>query len=114
MQRLLNPMNVLRTAVAAAAMLALLVIAPSSASAHTDKVYHGDDVAIVTSDHMAGAVCDEERDGHWVVGIFYFPGGGNVALYDGGDASCHKTTFDKAAFKFSICEETKGCYTEYT
>jgi hypothetical protein len=105
----------LRTLTALGALLAVLAFGQTPASAHTDKVFHGKDVAIVTSDHMHGTVCDEERDGHWVAGEWFLANGDTITTFDGGDAPCANTVnFDSPAWGFRVCEEGKGCVEEKT
>jgi hypothetical protein len=109
-------MKLFKCAIVMAAILAVLAAVPGSASAHADKVYHGKDFATVTSDHLAGNVCDEEADGHAVFAIWYLENGEQYGAYDNGSGgNCTSTdAFESPAYKFKVCEEGKGCRQEWT
>jgi hypothetical protein len=106
----------LKFAIAIGLIVVALMAAPATTSAHADKVYHGKDFATVTSDHLAGNVCDEEADGHAVYAIWYLQNGEKYAAYDNGSGgNCTSTdVFESPAYKFAVCEEGKGCRQEWT
>lgn len=107
-------MRTLKTVIAIAGMLALILATQAPASAHADGVRHGLDDARVSADHMRGRVCDWEPDGHWVKGEFWLEDGSKVVEYDGGDATCDDVTFSSPATYFAVCEENEGCNSENT
>lgn len=109
-------MKMLKVTIAMVTIVAMLAVAQESASAHGDKVYHGNDFATVRADHWQGKVCDEEADGHAVLAIWYLENGERYGAYDNGSGgSCTETeVFDSEAIKFQVCEEGKGCNWEWT
>jgi hypothetical protein len=106
----------LRSLVAIVGVLALLLSTHIPASAHADAVYHGDDYAVVSTDHLRGKVCDNEKDGHWVYAVFYLQDGSQVGAYGRkSDSPCTKLVFDSPAIQFSIREEGEPrTFTEWT
>lgn len=108
------PLKMLRVAVALAAVLAVVVTAQMSASAHDDKVFHGKDFALVTSHHTQVALCDEEKDGHAVFAYVRYGTAGLWAMENtnGADGNCVVKNFSNTVSSVKICEETKGCYEE--
>ena len=96
----------IRKLMAIAAALVLLIAGQTPAAAHTRKIHHGRDFAVVYPDHRSGAVCDEEKDGHGVVAQYMTQGGIEVDLDDGEDRNCFSsTTFHSKAIKFRLCEK---------
>jgi hypothetical protein len=111
----MRTVHTLAALVAVVSILSALAIGPSTASAHSDRVYHGNDYATVAENHMSGTVCDRERDGHWVYAVWYLTDDSYVSEFDGGDAGCDSTgRFPLPAYEFLICEEDKGCRSEFT
>jgi hypothetical protein len=107
-----------------AAALFTFAAMQSPASAHTDKVFQGNDFAIVYSDHMSGSVCDEERDGHDVFARWSSSQGDGTWTADanGSSGSCETVEFRGGdgrlltAEVFQVCEVGRRtvCETEYT
>jgi hypothetical protein len=114
MRRLLN-LRILRVSVALAAVLGVFVAGQLPASAHEDKVYHGDDFALAYSDHLTIALCDEEKDGHYVYAQVQYGTAGldQIINTNGADGNCVVEDYSSAVSWVEICEETKGCYREY-
>jgi hypothetical protein len=93
------------------AVLATLITGPSPASAHYDYAYHGKDITTVSDYHWVVTVCDQEADGHVVVGEYKFEDGSRQSAWDtnGSKAGCGSGTLIQPAVEFRLCEEDKGC-----
>jgi hypothetical protein len=110
-------MRFLKTAMAIGAMLMVFVAAQMPVSAHHDIVYHGNDEASVSADHMIGYVCDKEYDGNQVTASFYLEDGNTVSISDpDGDGiegpdhnGCWEYTMSSPIVAMGVCEATKGC-----
>jgi hypothetical protein len=77
----LATMSRIRTVLAVASVLVVFLAAQMPASAHADRVYHGDDYGSVSADHRSIAVCDNEPDGHGVRVWFYMESGRSVGIW---------------------------------
>lgn len=106
-----------RLCLLAAAMLAVLtvlVVSASPASALLLRVYEGDDYAsLQTSDWNADGywveVCDLERDGNGVYATFVRTGGWQTVRDPNGAAGgCGNTRVDLSTYRFQVCEERFG------
>jgi hypothetical protein len=95
------------------AILALvaLSVATAPASAHSTITSQGDDYAVTDSNHRSGAVCDVERDGHFVSARWTDSEGFTVAYEeDGGDSGCDQVSFDGVAESVVVCELDVGAF----
>jgi hypothetical protein len=95
------------------AMLALVALAVvvAPASAHSTITSQGNDYAVTDSSHRTGAVCDTERDGHFVSARWTDSEGFTVAYEeDGGDSGCDQITFDGVAESVVVCEIDVGAF----
>lgn len=108
------PLKMLRVAVALAAVLAVVVTGQTPAAARDHKVFHGKDFALVQFNHSQVALCDEEKDGHWVYAIVSYgtAGLGFMKNTNGADGNCVVRDFPREVHTVKVCEETKGCRTE--
>lgn len=79
---------------ATAAVLAVLVLSQTPASAHYAVTRHGKDTVRTWSDHHTVEICDGEKDGHWVYGKWFFEDGSSYYTYDtsGADGKCTRLT----------------------
>jgi hypothetical protein len=102
------------------ALLAVMVATIATitpVSAHHDIVYHGNDEASVSSDHMVGYVCDKEYDGNKVTAHFYLADGQTISISDEdgdgvegpGHNGCWEYTLPSPAIAMGVCEASKGC-----
>jgi hypothetical protein len=109
-------MRIVKTLIAIAAVLALLVVGQVTASAHEDYNWDGRDYASVSSDHEGALVCDNERDGHLVTALFQLDTGESVVASDddGANGSCQLLQFspDKIV-EFGVCETGNACDMEF-
>jgi len=98
---------VLGGVLAAAAIPMTIALTASPAAAHYAYVYHGSDLASVSSDHARTSVCDREADGHYVWGDY---------VYNGGRTTSYYVTFSGCGTlslpgitRFRLCEQSEGC-----
>jgi hypothetical protein len=99
------------------AVLSMLVVGQTPASAHDKCVYHGkypdkttSDYACVSADHKTLRVCDVERDGHYVEAWVWWPSG-PLGFIDknGSKFPCSEYELPRGAHRLAVCEEAKGC-----
>lgn len=109
----MRKLRVIRVMAALAALVAVLVIGPSSASAHNVVIFHGYDKAVIGENNDKVTVCDEERDGHYVWAEVKYVGIIDREA-DGGDAGCDTQKFGMRYDEFRLCEESKGCTAWYS
>ena len=97
-------------ALLAATAVALIAIATPRAGADS-LIFHGRDSAIVSTDRRSGTVCDREKDGHAVSGVFHFAAFPDVFLVDsdGAAGGCSSISFPAQVTRFEVCEAQKGC-----
>lgn len=103
---------------AGASLLGAVLVAgglPGVAQAATTKcAYHGYDRACATnySTYSSLEVCDNEGDGHGVIGWFASARYSDVSLgledTNGSSAGCRTTTWERVA-SFVVCENGEGC-----
>ncbi|HEX8073948.1 MAG TPA: hypothetical protein VF545_03110 [Thermoleophilaceae bacterium] len=105
----------IRCLFAASALVAVTAVTLSSPTqAHNRCVYHGADVACVFDDHSSIAVCDRERDGHYVRAQYhlYFNPARQYGPWDrsGADYPCSRRRHSPGAITwFRLCEVHAGC-----
>jgi hypothetical protein len=91
------------------ATLAVLVAGQTPAEAHQKTIYHGNDFATTSSNHMMGVVYDAEVDGHHICAEWR----DEFDTYtecDGGDQQGDTVgPFNFPVKEFRLCEENKGC-----
>ncbi len=102
----------LKLAIVPAVMaLVALAVVTAPASAHSTITSQGNDYAVTDSSHRTGAVCDMERDGHFVSARWTDSEGFTVAYEeDGGDSGCDQVTFDGVAESVVVCELDVGAF----
>lgn len=93
-------------AIALAAVPVLLTATAPTASAHYNYGYQGKDFISIDETHIRGSVCDRERDGHAVYGIFTQGSHQAVVFWDGGDSGCDTKTFRYGVGFMKLCENT--------
>lgn len=95
------------TALAVTLGLGLTLAAP--ASAVTRYVYEGDDYALHRDNDGFLGVCDMERDGNAVYGVFEIPGSQSQTVRDGnGSAAGCGNNYNYSVTRFKVCEELVG------
>lgn len=103
--------------IAAIALLAVFFGGQTPVSAHEDCNWDGKDFACVSANHEGANICDKERDGNLVSGLFILDTGEYVQASDGDGAndSCQVLLFgpNKHIEEFCVWEEGHDCDMEY-
>lgn len=110
----LKSLKALWALVAMTAALAMIVAGQTPASAHDGKVFQGKDFALVYDDYKTVALCDEEKDGHWVSAVLYSGASDQFEMFNtnGANGDCVVETMPWTIDIISVCEENKGCTTD--
>lgn len=97
-------------ALTALAAAVALIVSATPAQAHYTYVYHGSDLASVSSDHYHVSVCDREADGHAVYGEFINIDGLKITVWDyyPGDQVCETANDLVTIESFRLCEQLSG------
>jgi hypothetical protein len=91
--------------------LTVLALSATPAQAHYNYVYHGTDLASVSSDHLRVSVCDQEADGH-VVWVETRTRGFTARLHDRTTNRRCETMILPTGYpaqQFRLCEQSAGC-----
>ena len=95
-------------ALTVAATPMMIALTASPAAAHYTYVYHGSDLATVSSDHNRTSLCDMENDGNPVMAYYIYSGGRMTSYTIATYLGCGTRSIPGIS-QFQLCEQGEGC-----